>query len=104
MRIDPRNAAAPLADMLNTRFNARRGYRWVARLSICFLLIATAVLPGCKSWGKFWAIYTPGEAKPLYSGAALWNDYIAADGTARPLSYLNQSTRYEQDTHETRFT
>ncbi|MBX3724192.1 MAG: hypothetical protein KF713_20260 [Turneriella sp.] len=68
--------------MLNTRFNARRGYRWVARLSICFLLIATAVLPGCKSWGKFWAIYTPGEAKPLYSGAALWNDYIAADGTA----------------------
>jgi len=40
------------------------------------------VLPGCKSWGKFWQVYTPGEAKALYSNAQLWNDYIVADGSA----------------------
>lgn len=66
--------------MLNSLFNARGQYRRSARLLTFVLLISCAW--SCKSWGKFWAIYTPGEARPLYAGAPLWNDYIAADGTA----------------------
>lgn len=66
--------------MLNSLFNARRKNKRSARLPIFIFLISCAW--SCKSWGKFWAIYTPGEAKPLYAGASLWNDYIAADGTA----------------------
>ena len=66
--------------MLNLPFNARGKDKRSARLLTFIFLISCAW--SCKSWGKFWAIYTPGEAKPLYAGASLWNDYIAADGTA----------------------
>jgi hypothetical protein len=48
-------------------------------------------LPGCKSWGKFWRVYTPGEAKPLYSNAQLWNDYIVADGSALAVRGVSSS-------------
>ncbi len=68
--------------MLNLMFNARGPRPRPARFLIFCILIALGALFSCKSWGKFWHIYTPGEAKPLYSGSALWNDYIVADGSA----------------------
>ncbi len=50
------------------------------RIFLCTFLLGAVV--SCKSWGKFWYNYTPGQATALYAGAGLWNDYITADGSA----------------------
>lgn len=68
--------------MNDAKFRAYRQRRGAARVPVILLLVALGTVSACKSWGRFWQVYAPGEATALYASAPLWNDYIVADGSA----------------------
>lgn len=45
----------------------------------------------CKSWGKFWQVYSLSEPEPVYAGHSLWNDYIKNDGIAQSATVVSAS-------------